>query len=162
MRPSASLQRQLLSAQREGTAVTPIEVCSDPARIDRAAVHAFLSAESTWARGIDRARVERALDASLCFGAFVDGAQIGFARVITDGATFAYLCDVFVLPTWCGRGVARALLAAIDGHPQLQGLRRFLLFTSDAHGLYDRFGFTPLAHPERGMERLRTDLYTST
>jgi GNAT superfamily N-acetyltransferase len=162
MSSSASLKRQLLSAQREGTAVTPIEVSSDPARIDRAAVHAFLSAESTWARGIDRARVERALDASLCFGAFADGAQIGFARVITDSATFAYLCDVFVLPAWRGRGVARALLAAIDGHPQLQGLRRFLLFTSDAHGLYGRFGFTPLAHPERGMERLRTDLYTST
>jgi GNAT superfamily N-acetyltransferase len=142
--------------------MSAIEVSCEAARIDRALVHAFLSAHSSWARGIDRARVERAIDGSLCFGAFADGAQIGFARVITDGATFAYLCDVFVLPQWRGTGVARALLSAVDGHPQLQGLRRFLLFTADAHGLYRRFRFAPLAHPERGMERLRTDLYTST
>ena len=139
-----------------------LEVSSDRNRIDRALVHAFLSQQSNWARGIDRARIDRAIDASLCFGAFSDGAQIGFARVITDGATFAYLCDVFVLPNWRGRGVAHAMLAAVDAHPCLQGLRRFLLFTADAHGLYGRFGFTPLAHPERGMERLRTDLYTSS
>lgn len=139
-----------------------IEVSAERARVDRAAVHAFLSGQSTWARGIDRARVDRAIDASLCFAAFADGAQIGFARVITDGATFAYLCDVFVLPAWRGRGVARTLLAAIDAHPQLQELRRVLLFTADAHGLYRRFGFVPLAHPERGMERLRADLYTSS
>jgi GNAT superfamily N-acetyltransferase len=111
---------------------------------------------------IDRARVDRAIDASLCFSAFAGEAQVGFARVITDFATFAYLCDVFVLRDWRGRGVAHALLAAIDAHPQLQGLRRFLLFTTDAHGLYRGFGFVPLAHPERGMERLRSDLYTSS
>lgn len=162
MSSSARPKGELRGAQRTGRAVRGVEVSSDPARIDRAAVHAFLSGQSTWARGIDRARVERALDASLCFGAFADSAQIGFARVITDGATFAYLCDVFVLPAWRGRGVARALLASIAAHPQLQGLRRFLLFTSDAHGLYARAGFTPLTHPERGMERLHTDLYTST
>jgi GNAT superfamily N-acetyltransferase len=140
--------------------VSSFEISSDPARIDRTAVHAFLSEQSYWARGIDRARVDRSIDNSLCFGAFADAAQIAFARVITDGATFAYLCDVFVLPGWRGRGVARELMAAIDAHPHLQGLRRFLLFTSDAHRIYSRFGFTPLKHPERGMERLRANLYT--
>jgi GNAT superfamily N-acetyltransferase len=142
--------------------MSAIEISSERVRIDRAAVHAFLSEQSAWARGIDRARVDRSIDASLCFGAFAHGQQIGFARVVTDGATFAYLCDVFVLPDWRGQGVARALMGAVDAHPQLQGLRRFLLFTTDAHGLYGRFGFRPLSHPERGMERLRTDLYTSS
>ena len=140
-------------------------ISSDRSEVDRSAVHAFLSEQAYWSRGIDRARVERAIDGSLCFSALSAQAdereaQIGFARVITDGATFAYLCDVYVLPDWRGRGVARALLAAIDAHPSLQHLRRFLLFTSDAHGLYARAGFTPLKHPERGMERLRSDLYT--
>jgi GNAT superfamily N-acetyltransferase len=138
-----------------------IDISGERTRIDRAAVHPFLSEHSTWARGIDRARVHRSIDASICFGAFAHGEQVGFARVITDAATFAYLCDVFVLPAWRGQGVARALAAAVDAHARLQGLRRFLLFTADAHGLYRRFGFTPLAHPERGMERLRPDLYTS-
>jgi GNAT superfamily N-acetyltransferase len=162
-RPSSTPVRSGALAHRaEGRRLKPVEVSSDRSRIDRVLVHAFLTRHTRWARGIDRARVDRAIDASLCFGAFVDGAQIGFARVITDGVTFAYLCDVFVLPAWRGAGAARALLAAIDAHDQLQGLRRFLLFTTDAHGLYGRFGFTPLRHPERGMERLRTDLYTST
>lgn len=91
-----------------------------------------------------------------------DAPLIGFARVVTDQATFAYLCDVYVLPAWRGRGVARALLAAILADPRLRDLRRLLLFTRDAHGLYAGQGFTPLAHPERGMERLRADLYTAT
>lgn len=162
MSPPGRPQGESLGAQREGCQAGAIEVSSARARIDRALVHAFLSQHSSWARGIDRARVDRAIDASLCFGAFSGGAQVGFARVITDSATFAYLCDVFVLPNWRGRGVAHAMLAAVDAHPCLQGLRRFLLFTADAHGLYHRFGFTPLMHPERGMERLRTDLYTSS
>jgi GNAT superfamily N-acetyltransferase len=140
--------------------MSAFEISSDRARIDRTAVHAFLSEQSYWARGIDRARVDRSIENSLCFGAFAEARQIGFARVITDGATFAYLCDVFVLPEWRGQGVAGELMAAIDAHPQLQGLRRVLLFTSDAHRIYSRFGFTPLKHPERGMERLRADLYT--
>lgn len=138
-----------------------IRISSKRADVDRAAVHAFLSEQAPWSRGIDRTRVDRAIDSSLCFSALQASAgQIGFGRVISDSATFAYLCDVYVLPAWRGRGVASALLAAIDAHPQLQGLRRFLLFTSDAHGLYARAGFVPLTHPERGMERLRTDLYT--
>lgn len=146
-------------------------ITADPARIDRSAVHDFLSRQAYWSRGIPRATLERALDHSLCFGALATDAThaadataaplIGFARVVTDQATFAYLCDVYVLPAWRGRGVARALLAASLAHPQLQGLRRLLLFTRDAHGLYAGQGFTPLAHPERGMERLQADLYTA-
>lgn len=142
--------------------MSAFEISADRARVDRAAVHAFLSQQAYWSLGIDRARVDRAIDGSLCFGAYADGEQIGFARVISDCATFAYLCDVFVIDAWRGRGVARALLQAIDGDPRLQELRRFLLFTADAHRLYAGFGFTPLQRPERGMERLRTDLYTRT
>jgi GNAT superfamily N-acetyltransferase len=138
-----------------------IVVSDDPARLDRDAIHRFLSQEAYWSRGIDRATVERSIAHSLCFGAYAADAQIGFARVITDRATFAYLCDVFVLAAWRGHGVAARMLAAIDAHPSLQRLRRFLLFTTDAHGLYRRFGFTPLATPERGMERLQLNPYTS-
>lgn len=139
-------------------------VTTDTARIDCAAVHAFLTEEAHWSRGIPRDTVERAMANSLCFAALAhdaaDAPLLGFARVVTDRATFGYLCDVFVLPAWRGRGIARALLAAIDAHPDLQSLRRFLLFTRDAGGLYVAHGFTPLAHPERGMERLRAHLYT--
>lgn len=146
---------------RHGADAGEIRISSERADVDRAAVHAFLSEHAYWSCGIDRARVERAIDGSLCFSALhASAGQVGFGRVISDGATFAYLCDVYVLPAWRGRGVARAMLAAVDAHPQMQELRRFLLFTSDAHGLYARAGFTPLSHPERGMERLRTDLYT--
>lgn len=133
---------------------------TDPARLDRAAIHRFLSTESSWARGIDRATVDRSLDHSLCFGAYRGAVQVGLARVVTDRATFAYLCDVFVLSAERGRGVARALMAAVMAHPDLQRLRRFVLSTRDSHGLYAAFGFTPLVHPERGMERLDADLYT--
>jgi GNAT superfamily N-acetyltransferase len=105
-------------------------------------------------------RVRKAIPASAGMTQRTRGELVGFARVVTDRATFAYLCDVFVLATQRGRGVARALLGAIDAHPDLQGLRRFLLFTRDAHGLYARHGFAPLTHPGRGMERLESDLYT--
>ncbi len=141
-----------------------IIITTDPARIDVDVVHGFLSEQAPWSLGIPRAVVERSVANSLCFAALASEAGAtslaGFARVVTDRATFAYLCDVFVLPAWRGRGIARAMLAAIDAHADLQGLRRILLFTRDAHGLYARHGFAPLTHPERGMERLRTDLYT--
>lgn len=138
-----------------------IEVSDDPARIDRKLVHRWLSQESYWARGIDQATLDRALDHSLCFGAYAEGRQVGFARVITDRATFGYIGDVFVLSEWRGRGVARALMQAIDAHPELQRLRRMALVTRDAHGLYARHGFKPLASPARWMERHDPDVYAA-
>ena len=137
-----------------------IEISADPSRLDIGLIHSFLSEQAYWCLGVPRAVIERAIEGSLCFGAYCAQAQTGFARVVTDGATFAYLCDVFVLPEWRRQGIARRLLAAIDQHPRLQGLRRFLLFTRDMHRLYRAGGFAPLAHPERGMERLAADIYT--
>jgi GNAT superfamily N-acetyltransferase len=130
-----------------------IEISSDDARLDLGAVHRFLSHESHWARGIDRATVERSVRNSLCLGAYRDGAQIGFARVVTDRATFAYVCDVFVLRAARGQGVGRLLVEAIMKHPDLQGLRRIALTSRDAKGLYERIGFSTLANPDRWMER---------
>jgi GNAT superfamily N-acetyltransferase len=130
-----------------------IEISSDDARLDLGVVHRFLSHESHWARGIDRATVERSVRNSLCFGAYRDGAQIGFARVVTDRATFAYVCDVFVLRAARGQGVGRMLVEAIMRHPDLQGLRRMALTSRDAKGLYERIGFSTLANPDRWMER---------
>lgn len=130
-------------------------VTDDPAAPDRDAVYAFLR-QSYWARGIARERFARSLDNSLCFSlqcrAGGGWALAGFCRVITDCATFAYLADVFVLPEHRGRGLGKWLAGCVREHPQLQGLRRFLLATADAHGLYARLGFAPLAHPEAFME----------
>ncbi|MFN7629184.1 MAG: GNAT family N-acetyltransferase [Pirellula sp.] len=102
----------------------------------------------------------RAIDGSICFGLFFRDAQVGFARVITDRATFAYLCDVYVLPEYRGRGLARWLMEVVVAHPDLQGLRRFVLVTRDAHGLYEKFGFKPLARPEGYMELHRPNIYS--
>ena len=134
-------------------------ISTDPAEMDIDLVHGFLRDEAYWCRGVPRAVLEKAIAHSLCFSAFDGERQIGFARVVSDRATFAYLCDVFVLPSARGKGVSKALLRAIDAHPDLQGLRRFLLATADAHGLYAQFGFTPLTKPERFMERYRPDAY---
>jgi GNAT superfamily N-acetyltransferase len=135
-----------------------IEIDSDPTRLDRALIHRVL-ADSYWARQIPRPLLDRALDHSLCFGAYLHGRQVGFARVISDCATFAYLADVFVLEDQRGRGIARRLLAAVDAHPQLQGLRRWLLATRDAHALYAGCGYRPLASPEHLMERHDPQIY---
>nr|WP_199068479.1 GNAT family N-acetyltransferase [Chromobacterium sp. ASV5] len=133
---------------------------ADPARLDRETIYRYLSEESYWAAGLPREVFERSLSHSLCFGAYAaDGAQIGFARVISDQATFAYLADVFVLPAWRGQGVSKQLLAAVLAHPALQNLRRMLLATADAHGLYAQFGFGGLSRPERLMERLESGVY---
>jgi GNAT superfamily N-acetyltransferase len=131
-----------------------ILVTHDRARMDRDVIHAFLSQESYWAKNVAREVVERAIEHSLCFGAFDGDAQVGFARVITDRATFAYLADVFVLPSHRGRGIASRIMEAIAAHPELRGLRRWHLVTRDAHALYARFGFTPLDAPERHMMKL--------
>jgi GNAT superfamily N-acetyltransferase len=136
-----------------------IEISTDQERLDLALVHWFLARESHWARGIDRATVERSVRNSLCFGAYRGGAQIGFARVVTDRATFAFVCDVFVLAEARGQGVAKVLVDAIMQHPDLQGLRRMALTSRDAKGLYERIGFTDLAAPERWMERHNPAVY---
>lgn len=128
------------------------EISCDPSRIDVSLVHDFLT-QSYWAHGRSRDVVERSIRHSLCFGAYHAGRQIAFARVITDRAVFAYLADVFVVPAFRGRGVAKALIKAVLDHSDLQNLRVFMLGTRDAHGLYAKFGFRPLLHPERLMRR---------
>jgi len=133
-------------------------ISTDPARIELDVVHGFLAA-SYWATGIPREVVRRSIEQSLCFGLYHEGRQIGFARVITDRATFAYLGDVFVLEAYRGRGLARWLLEVIQAHPDLQGLRRWVLLTRDAHALYRQAGWTSLAAPDRYMERWFKDAY---
>ena len=137
-----------------------LQVSTDKDRLDIGLIHHFLATEAYWCRGIPRATVERAIAGSLCFGGYIDGRQVAFARVITDGATFGYLADVFVLPEHRGQGYSKALMAVVMAHPRLQGLRRFSLATSDAHGLYAGFGFAAPARPQTLMEKLDPDVYT--
>ena len=138
-----------------------LRISTDPAELDLALVHRFLSTEAYWSRGIPEATVARALANSLCFGAYLHGVgQVGFARVVTDQATFGYLADVFVLPEHRGRGYAKQLVAAVMAEPRLQGLRRVMLATADAHALYAGFGFRAPARPEVLMEIHRPDVYT--
>ena len=133
-------------------------VSTDKARIDVAAVHAFL-ATAYWSPGIPEETVRRAIHGSLCFGIYHGAEQVGFARVITDQATYAYLSDVYVLDAHRGRGLAKWLMEVIMSHPELQGLRRFSLSTRDAHALYAQFGFEVVGNPDRQMEILRRDIY---
>lgn len=138
---------------------TDYEISTDVERLDVGMIHRFLAEESYWSKGIPRPIVERAIAHSLCFGVYHRGSQVGFARIVTDKATFALLSDVFILAPHRGRGLSKRLMRSVIGHPELQGLRRFLLLTSDAHGLYKQFGFEPLASPARFMEVLRADVY---
>lgn len=131
----------------------------DRARLDVARIHRYLSEQSTWALGIPRETVERSIAHSLCFGGYVGGEQVAFARVVTDQATFAYLLDVFVLPEHQGNGYGKRLVEAVMAHPGLQGLRKFMLTTTTAAPLYARHGFTPPAMPEALMERVTADPY---
>ena len=127
--------------------------------MDLSVIHGFV-AQSYWAKGIPRATMKKAIEHSLCFGVFEQaGGQVGFARVITDSATFAYLADVFILADHQGKGLSKWLMQVIIDHPQLQGLRRMALATRDAHGLYGQFGFHALAKPETFMERWYPDVY---
>jgi GNAT superfamily N-acetyltransferase len=134
------------------------ELSDDPARLDVDAIHAFLSG-AYWSVGIPRETVARALANSLCFALYHRGATVGFARFVTDRATFAYLADVFVLPEHRGHGLATWLVGIALTHPDLTGLRRTMLATRDKHALYARFGFAPLAHPDRFMEIHDPDVY---
>lgn len=127
-------------------------VTCDPARQDLDVIHGFLS-RSYWAKGIPRDTVARSLEGSVCFALLHRGTQVGFARVISDGATIAYLGDVFVLADYRGQGLSKWLMACVTSHPGLQGMRRWILATSDAHSLYEKFGFTPLKQPAAFMER---------
>jgi GNAT superfamily N-acetyltransferase len=133
-------------------------ISTDPGRLDRERIHAFL-AGSYWAGGIPRDTVDRSIDGALCFGLYEGPDQIGFARVITDRATFAYLADVFVLESHRGRGLAVWLMEVIRAHPDLQGLRRWILMTRDAHGLYRKFGFHEMKDPARCMEIVDREVY---
>lgn len=121
-------------------------------------IHGYLR-QSYWSPDIPRRVVERAIGGSICFGIFDQAKQIGFARVVTDKATFAYLADVFILESHRGKGLSKQLMKIILEHPDLQGLRRFLLATRDAHGLYRKFDFTELGNPARFMERHRPNPY---
>lgn len=135
-------------------------VSDDRALLDVGLIHSFLR-ESYWAAGIPRDVVERSLQGSLCFGLYEDETQVGFARCVTDRATYAYLADVFVLPTHRGRGLSKWLMECIVSHPDLQGLRRWNLVTRDAHRLYARFGFVPPRNPERHMEKVDAEVYAT-
>lgn len=134
------------------------EISTDASRFDIDAIHAYLT-QSYWSPGIPRETVARAAANSLSFGVFHHGKQVGFARMVTDRATFAYLADVYVLEAHRGRGVSKKLMAYIMAHPDLQGLRRMMLATRDAHGLYAQYGFTPVGAPDRLMEKLVPDVY---
>jgi GNAT superfamily N-acetyltransferase len=142
-------------------------ISADPTKLDLELIHKFLSEHSYWARGIPRDVVARSIANSLCFGAYAledanpdsEWRQVGFARVSTDRATFAYLADVFVLTEHRGQGLSKRLMEAVLACPDLQGLRRWLLATADAHELYRRFGFTELSQPDRFMQRHDPNVY---
>lgn len=133
-------------------------ITDEHAALDMTLIHDFLRG-SYWAKGIPREIVARAMENSLCFGLFHNGKQIGFGRVVTDRATFAYLADVFLIDSYRGRGLGKWLISCVLEHPELQGLRRWLLATLDAHGLYRQHGFVPLRNPERFMEINPPDIY---
>lgn len=133
-------------------------ITTNQPELDVPFVHNFLKT-SYWAEGIPYETVQRAIEGSLCFGVFHQNTQVGFARVVTDSATFAYLADVFIIEAFRGNGLSRWLLEIILAHPQLQGLRRFLLATRDAHGLYKKFGFTPITNMEPWMQLHQPDVY---
>jgi GNAT superfamily N-acetyltransferase len=134
-------------------------ISTDRARLDLDVVHSFLT-NCYWAQGIPKEVVARSIEHSLCFGVYDgSGAQVGFARVVSDFATVAYLGDVFVLESHRGHGLGKWLMECIMRHPALQNLRRWILLTRDAHGLYSQFGFTPVKAPERYMELHRADVY---
>lgn len=144
------------------TARGRFEISTDPSRIDRDAVHAYIT-RSYWAEGIGRDIVARSIAGSLCFGLYDPaGGQAGFARLITDGVTFAYLADVYVLEDWRGLGLGKALVAAVVAHPVAANARRVLLATADAQSLYANYGFKPLARPGNMMEISRPDIYRAS
>jgi GNAT superfamily N-acetyltransferase len=136
-----------------------LTISSNKTDLDVEMIYTFLSQETAWAKGMPRDTFERAMAGSLCFGGYLEGKQIAFARLITDHATFAYLCDVFVLPAYRGKGYASAMMTHIFASPSLTGLRRIVLVTTDAHHVYEPHGFKELATPECYMEKHNPDVY---
>lgn len=137
-----------------------LHISTDQTELDADLVYRFLSEQSSLAKGLPRPVFDRAIANSLCFGTYLDDHQIGFARVVTDCATFANLVDVFVLPEFRGHGYSKRLMEAVMAHPDLRDLRRFTLATGDAHGLYAQFGFTAPLRPASLMERYFPNIYT--
>lgn len=127
------------------------KISTDKSLLDFDMIYNYLSKESYWSRGIPVEKVKESIESSMCFGIYKDDKQVGFARVITDKAIFAYLCDVFILEDFRRLGLSKWLMQTILSHPDLQGLRRWLLATADAHGLYNQFGFTTINNPERWL-----------
>lgn len=136
-----------------------IEISIDKERLDIGVIHRFLSEESYWAQNRTLEQTKKAIENSICFGVYDGENQIGFARVVSDKATFAYIGDVFILNEYRGKGLSKRLMQEIVSHPELQGLRRWVLATLDAHGLYEQFDFNGLKFPERWMERSAPDAY---
>lgn len=126
-------------------------ISTDPGLLNLETIHGFI-AQSYWANGMPKRLIEKMIRHSLCFGIYQGTSQVGFARIISDFTTFAYLADVFILPEHRGKGLSKALMQTIVVHPELQGLRRWMLVTLDAQGLYEQFGFKTVEHPERHME----------
>ncbi|HEX6169256.1 MAG TPA: GNAT family N-acetyltransferase [Chitinophagaceae bacterium] len=133
-------------------------ISTEKGKLDIELIHSFLN-RTYWAEGISKETIRRSIEGSLCFGVFENDKQVGFARMITDKATFAYLADVFIIEEYRGRGLSKWLMQVIMSHPDLQGLRRMILATKDAHGLYKQFGFTPLINVDRWMHILDPDVY---
>ncbi len=134
-------------------------ISSDKERLDLDVIHRFLTEESYWATTRTPEQTTTAIENSICFGLYHGDKQIGFARVVSDKATFAYVGDVFVLSEFRGQGLSKWLMQVIVDHPELQGLRRWVLATKDAHGLYEQFEFAELRHPERWMEKTAPNAY---
>ncbi len=136
-------------------------ITTDPAKLDVDAIHHYLSQESYWAAGIPKPVVEKSINNSLCFGLYYKDAQVGFARLVTDKATFAYLADVFVITAHRGKGLSKWLMQTIHAHPELQNLRRWWLGTKDAHSLYEQFGWTRITDDvaKRFMQKHNPDVY---
>jgi len=132
---------------------------TDKSKLEIGTIHHFLSKESYWSQNIPLATVRKSLENSLCYGVYHQNRQIGFARIITDFATFAYAADVFIIDEFRGKDLSKILMETIISHPDLQGLRRWMLGTRDAHGLYAKCGFTPLAKPIRFMEKHNPEAY---
>jgi GNAT superfamily N-acetyltransferase len=139
-------------------------ICTDPSLLSLEVIHGYLSNESYWAKNIPRKVVEVSIANSLCFGLYSKKEQIGFARVVTDKATFAYLADVFILEAFQGRGLSKWLMEMIQSHPELQGLRRWMLGTRDAHGLYEQFGWSVMNEEtrKRFMQRHFPEVYSAS